>query len=416
MVDRVITYAGSIPLDTDVLSSNKNTMIGVGALAQAILGTSTIVDGLTCTPTTPASMSVLIASGSMYQLSTVDSAAYGSLSADTTNNIVKQGISLSNTTLTLTAPSTSGFAQNYLIQAAYSEQDANAVVLPYYNASNPSQAYAGPNNSGVAQPTVRKGLVLLTTKAGVAATSGAQQTPAADAGYVGLYVVTVSNGQSTITSGNIAIAAGAPFIPYKLPNLRPGFSNIQTFTSSGTFTVPSGVTKVKVTVVGGGGGGGSTTTGPGSGGGAGATAIKICTVSPGQSIAVTIGSGTGFSAAGANGASGGTSSFGAFCSATGGVGGAGGAAAAAGGGGGTASGGDINLPGGYGTDGKSSTTTGGDGGVSFTGGAGRGTTGFNTGLSAPGYGSGGGGGGSSTVSSGAASGGQGAAGIVIVEY
>jgi hypothetical protein len=37
-MDRNIVYPGSIPLDTDLLSVNRNTMIGLGFLARAILG------------------------------------------------------------------------------------------------------------------------------------------------------------------------------------------------------------------------------------------------------------------------------------------------------------------------------------------------------------------------------------------
>lgn len=80
-----------------------------------------------------------------------------------------------------------------------------------------------------------------------------------------------------------------------------GFTNMQVFTSSGTFTVPAGVTKVKATVVGGGGGSGYTSK---SGGG--------------------------------------TSSFGAFCSATGGTSSSSGGVLIPGG---TGSGGAVNLSG-----------------------------------------------------------------------
>lgn len=45
--------------------------------------------------------------------------------------------------------------------------------------------------------------------------------------------------------------SGAPIWDFP----QDGFSNLQVFTTSGTFTVPVGVTKLKVTVVGGGGGG-----------------------------------------------------------------------------------------------------------------------------------------------------------------
>ena len=67
-MDRNIVYPGSIPLDTDLLSANRNTMIGLGFLLQAVLGTSTVADGLPCQPTAPASMKVVVGPGSITQL------------------------------------------------------------------------------------------------------------------------------------------------------------------------------------------------------------------------------------------------------------------------------------------------------------------------------------------------------------
>ena len=37
-MDRNLVYPGSIPLDTDLLSINRNAMIALGYLAQAVLG------------------------------------------------------------------------------------------------------------------------------------------------------------------------------------------------------------------------------------------------------------------------------------------------------------------------------------------------------------------------------------------
>ena len=82
----------------------------------------------------------------------------------------------------------------------------------------------------------------------------------------------------------------------------------QTFTSSGTFTVPAGVRSVDAFLVGGGGGGsqrGSARAGGGGGGGYTLTQKGIG-VSPGQQIAVVVGSG------GSIGSRGGTSSFGSY--------------------------------------------------------------------------------------------------------
>ena len=40
-MDRILVYPGNIPLDTDILNTNRNSMVALGYLAQAILGTGT---------------------------------------------------------------------------------------------------------------------------------------------------------------------------------------------------------------------------------------------------------------------------------------------------------------------------------------------------------------------------------------
>ncbi|MDO8039516.1 hypothetical protein [Janthinobacterium sp. SUN137] len=208
---RQIIYPGQIPLETDLLGTNKNMMIALAKLTATIIGTATMVSGLACVPNSPAALSVVIAPGEIYSMQNIDGTAYSSIAADTIHSIMKQGLSLDPVTLACAAPGTAGQSINYLIQAAYSEVDSGAVVLPYYNASNPSTAYSGPGGAGTTNNTVRDGTVALSAKAGIAAATGSQLTPAADVGYVGLWIVTVANGQSTITAGNIAKATGAPF-------------------------------------------------------------------------------------------------------------------------------------------------------------------------------------------------------------
>src|SRR5271165_3128918 len=103
-MDRILVYPGSIPLDTDILNTNRNGMVALGYLAQAVLGSNTVVDGLACSPTTPASLTVTVGPGSITQLSVVDTLAYGSLPADTTDPLVKLGINLTASSLTLAPP------------------------------------------------------------------------------------------------------------------------------------------------------------------------------------------------------------------------------------------------------------------------------------------------------------------------
>jgi hypothetical protein len=322
-MDRNLVYPGSIPLDTDLLALNRNTMVALGYLAQAVLGTSTLVDGLACMPTVPASLGITVGAGSITQLSVVDTLAYGSLPADTVDPLLKMGVNLQPTSFTLAAPTTSGQSVNYLIQAALQESDTSPVVLPYYNAANPTQPYSGPTNSGVAQNTQRIQRVQLQLKTGAAASTGTQLSPPIDNGWVGLYVITVSYGQTAVTGGAISTLPSAPFLTWKLPALRPGFaSGVQTFSGSGNFVVPAGVSQVEVEIWGGGSGSYASLASIPAGGGAGGGYAKkrVTGLTVGQVIPVTVGAGgaAGTTAGGAPGA-GGTSNFGSYASATGGA-------------------------------------------------------------------------------------------------
>ncbi|MBW4091068.1 MAG: hypothetical protein HIU82_08165 [Proteobacteria bacterium] len=322
-MDRNIVYPGGIPLDTDMLSVNRNVMIALGYLAQAVLGGSTVVDGLGCSSTAPASMSVTVGPGSITQMLVVDALSYGSLPADSSDPLVKMGINVGVTTFTLVAPTTSGQAVNYLIEASLEESDADPIVLPYYNAANPAQPYSGPNNAGTTQNTQRTQRVALQLKPGAAANIGSQSTPSVDNGWVGLYAVTVAYGQTTIAPGNISTLPSAPFLTWKLPHLVPGFgSGVQVLATSATFTVPAGISQVEVEVWGAGAGSFASTSTVASGGGAGGgyARKRVTGLAPGQTIPVTIGvGGTGGTTAGVPATAGGSSSFGTYASATGGA-------------------------------------------------------------------------------------------------
>tara|TARA_Y100000114_G_C11758410_1_gene328168 strand:+ start:1699 stop:3183 length:1485 start_codon:yes stop_codon:yes gene_type:complete len=227
-----------------------------------------------------------------------------------------------------------------------------------------------------------------------------------------------------------------------------GLQSIQVFTSSGTYTRPSGITKVKVTVIGGGGGGGgtrasssgsSTVASGAGGGGGGATAIQIVNVSSISSTAITVGQGGAGGTTGGNGAAGDTSKFGADSdshkvTAAGGAAGTGasqgssgnaskfGAGAA---GGETTVGAALSFVGADGANGRASqstiTASGGNGGSSSLGGGGGGgdvsAAGNDAGSAGNNYGGGGGGAASlvTTTATQDGTGGAGSDGVVIVE-
>ena len=157
---------------------------------------------------------------------------------------------------------------------------------------------------------------------------------------------------SNITDGTIVnadVSGTAAITASKLSGVESGLTSVQTFTASGTWTKPTGITKVIVHVQGAGGASVNTTAPAGSGGGgAGGYACKFLDVTNIDTATVTIG-------AGAAASTGGASTFaklagsGSFTD----VVGNGGRVAASGYtsdpvAGGTATGGDINIQGGNG--------------------------------------------------------------------
>lgn len=221
-------------------------------------------------------------------------------------------------------------------------------------------------------------------------------------------------------SGNVLTSDGTNWTSAAPPSSGALLAS-QVFTSSGTFTIPSGVTKLKITVVGGGGGGGgglsSGTFAPGNGGGGGGASITyLSSLTSGNTIGVTVGAAGAGGAAATSGTAGGTSSVQSGTetittrSATGGGGGTAGLTAT--GEGGTGSGGTINLGGsdGFQASALDGQAAGGNGGNSMLGGGGRGARGGGANRAGKNYGGGGGGGWTNS------SGSSGAAGVIIFEW
>ena len=214
--------------------------------------------------------------------------------------------------------------------------------------------------------------------------------------------------------------------------------NTTTYTASGTFVVPSGVTSITVECWGGGGGGGGTAVNPsrGGGGGGGSYAKSVISTTGGTSYVVTVGAGgLAGTNSGGNGGQGGASSLAALVIAPGGNGGNGGISGTPNGiagTGATGATGDVVFNGGNGTDatgtysgaggggagtaasGNNATTS--TGGVAVTGGgagaAGRTTSAAGLAGSTPGGGGSGGFRASTTVRAG----GAGGAGKVSITY
>ena len=226
-----------------------------------------------------------------------------------------------------------------------------------------------------------------------------------------------------VTAGTATGGTGAKLIitPAKLATrltataLNPV---VRVYTSSDTWTKPSGLKYVEVEVVGGGSGGGGSSNnngGRGAGGGGGGYSRKIVAVaSLGATETVTVGAAGAAGTSTGAGSAGGNSIFGAHATANAGSGGAAGdTSPIAGGSGGTSASGDVNISGQQGGDAAAAgtTTSSGAGGSSVLGLGGASKAVEGAGIAGSGYGAGGSGGSRSTSSYG---GGAGTAGIVIV--
>ena len=241
-MDRSIVYTGEIPRSYDFLFAQQAAMIALGRLASIVVGGGPAVSGLNCTATVPASLNVQVSPGQIYAQDEIDANGYGVMPANTAT-VLKQGLINVVTTLAIQPPSQSGYEQVYLVEAAYDDTDANPLVLPYYDAANPTLGFSGPNNSGQAQNTVRQGICTLQLKAGVpesaptfdettGTSTGGAQAPAVDPGYVGLWLITVTNGQTQITSADITPYPGAPFLS------QNGLFDVAYTNSQNQFQVP----------------------------------------------------------------------------------------------------------------------------------------------------------------------------------
>ena len=232
--------------------------------------------------------------------------------------------------------------------------------------------------------------------------------------------VLLGNGTSPVqtvapgTAGNLLTSNGTTWVSTVPSSVYSGTS-AQIFTSSGTFTIPAGITSVKATVLGGGGAGGNASGGSyylTSGGAAGGLATKYFTgLTPGNTLSVTVGG-----AGGTSSVASGTETI-TTVSATGG---GNGSQVTSGStpptpSGGSASGGSLNTPG-YRRQVVNSRPSQGADTQYGTGGLG---VEFGTGGNAQGYGAGGGGCSSSSLGCcgwSGNSGGAGAGGLVIFEW
>lgn len=224
---RPLIPVGSAIMDWNLMQPAQDAMTALAKFAAAIIGTTGSANGLPCTQTTVPSMQVMIGTGELYQMASLEATALGTLPVNTTDMVLKQGLLMASDgpvslpqSSVFSTPAAAGQSINYLIEAQYQDQDISLdpttgntnIVLNFYDAANPSVPYSGPNNTGAASNTFRKGAIAFQVKSGTSATTGSQTTPTPDSGWIGLYVVTVAYGASTILNSNITTYPGAPFL------------------------------------------------------------------------------------------------------------------------------------------------------------------------------------------------------------
>lgn len=200
--------------DFDYVQGAHDVLVSVAGLCSDITSglPYTVVGGMVASQNTAPSLSIVVSPGRIYQFAPSDAVASGSIPQDL-SVIVQQGYNAGQT-LTLTPPA-SGQSQWNVVQAQFSQQDAvrtndpNGGVVPFYNAANPTQPTLSSIN------TVRKGVCVLQVITGAAATTGSEIPPTPTNGWVPLYMVDLTGGQTQITTSQIikcgpSVGTGVP--------------------------------------------------------------------------------------------------------------------------------------------------------------------------------------------------------------
>ena len=243
-MDRVQNYNLQTPLTADDLNKERDyTAIALGTIVSALLGQGTVVSDLAATAVASTTVPTLqLSDGQLYELATLDPTAFGSLpvnSFPSTVTVMKQGLLLASrgdvNTFELTPPGTSGESIIYLLEAQYADLDTDTQTITFYNVSDPT------NPTTATQPRVREGTISFVLKAGIASSS--PTAPSADAGYVPLYTIEVTYGQTVLSQSDITVASGAPFLSQKLFGLmnESGTLAVDALTASGLITANDGI-------------------------------------------------------------------------------------------------------------------------------------------------------------------------------
>ena len=118
-----------------------------------------------------------------------------------------------------------GQSQWVLLQAGFTQTDTIAPndpdngLLNFFNSANWSKPLVGPGGNGLTVPTLRTNGVILNAVYGNPATTGSQSPPNTTSGYVGLYLILLTYGQTVVTQGEILTAG--PSVGANVPTNYP---------------------------------------------------------------------------------------------------------------------------------------------------------------------------------------------------
>ena len=249
---RPLIYTAELIRDYDAGSGWRDGLEGLAQACADVLGqTDALVTGLSAGPQSPASMSINISPGAMYQFIQVDPTAAGSLPASSDVEFVQATLDAVEALVLSTSGLASGQSRWALIEAqvqfidSIREGDPDGGVLGFENAGNPlGPPLEGPGGSGQTLPTVRAGTVVVQVKYGTPATTGSEVPPDPDSGWTGLYLIDLAFGQTTIILGDILVAG--PSVGTGVPGDYPAAPFLQGLLNSHHGGVPGQAPQIKL--------------------------------------------------------------------------------------------------------------------------------------------------------------------------
>lgn len=250
-MNRTIYWSQEQLRSYDLLWFEKDVLAALGGLEVDVAGaTTTVVGGAGATQTVSPSLTINLAAARIYQQAAMDSSSFGALGADATT-IQQSGFAAAQQIALSTSGIAAGQSRWSLVQAQFSQVDSVRAgdptngVLYYYNSSNPSAPFQGPANSATPNNTVRSGVMVYSVVTGAAATTGSEVPPSPISGWVPLYLIDLSFGQTTIINSQILTAG--PSVGTGVPNNYPGAPILAGLLNSHHSGLAGNAPKIKLT-------------------------------------------------------------------------------------------------------------------------------------------------------------------------